>query len=272
MYFKYCILVESGVFIMSKQNNYTNNNYSFVNSEDFEDAMDNLAEQYILIYIQVSQLLKDYFDSQNLDGISFPIDFYGLAKWLGIEVKLTDLNYFRFSKFSIQLGKLEMENNKVVIYLEKRASPLSARYALAHEISHYLCNHNNVYCLESKLPANREELIIDIVTSFLVLPPELTFTIAWDFTQNNLRRPVDLNEILLYLSKMAKMPYYRTITAYEHLKTVACYLRTVQSREKILEMIQKDMDKILKKNSEWKEPILEKLEALDSIAKEEFFA
>lgn len=254
---------------MSEQNNYTNKKYFFENSVNFEDTMDKLAEQYILIYIQVSQLLKDYFNFKNLDDISFPIDFYGLAEWLGVKVESTDLNYLRFSKFSMQLGKLEIENNEAIIYLERRASPLSARYALAHEISHYLCNHKNINCLESKLPANREELIIDIVTSFLILPPELTFSIAWDFTQNNLKRPVDLNEILFYLSKMAKMPFYRTITAYEHLKTVACYLRTAQSRERISEMIRKDMSN---KNREWKEPIFDKLNGLTTIAKEEFFA
>lgn len=254
---------------MLEQDNCTNKKYFFENSEDFEDAIDKLAEQYILIYIQVNRLLKDYFRSKNLNKISFPIDFYGLTEWLGIKVESTDLNYFRFSKFSMQLGKLEVENNNAIIYLERKASPLSERYALAHEISHYLCNHNNIYCLESKLPANREELIIDIVTSFLILPPELTFSTAWDFTQNYLRRPVDLNEILIYLSKMAKMPYYRTITAYEHLKTVACYLRTSQSREKIFKMIREDM---LNKNSEWKESILEELNGLKNIASEEFFA
>lgn len=254
---------------MSEQNNYTNKKYFFENSVDFEHTMDKLAEQYILIYIQVSQLLKDYFNSKNLDDISFPIDFYGLAEWLGVKVDFADLNYFRFSKFSMQLGKLELENNKAIIYLERRASPSSARYALAHEISHYLWNHKNIYCLESKLPANCEELIIDIVTSFLILPPELTFSTAWDFTQNNLKRPVDLNEILFYLSKMAKMPPYRTITAYEHLKTVACYLRTAQSREKISGMIRKDMSN---KNSERKETILEQLKELKSIANEEFFS
>lgn len=254
---------------MSEHFNYKKSKYFFQNSVDFKNTIDKLAEQYILIYIQVEHLLKDFCKIETSDDLSFPIDFYGLAEWLGIRIEITDLNYFRFSKFSMQLGKLKEENNESVIYLEKKASPVSARYALAHEISHYLCNHNNINCLASKLPSDREELIVDIVTSFLILPPKLTFLTAWEFTQNNLKRPVDLNEILIYLSQTAKMPYYRTVTAYEHLKIVACYLRTAQSRDTISKAINERISKNKIKEVEY---ISRELEKLESIASEEFFS
>lgn len=213
--------------------------FSLDANKNLDNAITEISAQYLILYAQIDALLKLYFENTNNKVITFPIDYFDFAKWLGIEVKYDDLNYFRSNRFSLLLGKLCFEDNKYIIILDRTAPRLSQRYALCHEIAHFLCLQNNLNCIEAKLPASQEEYMSDVVASFLMLPPRLAFKKAYDYTKDNDTRPVDLNEIFLHLSSCAQIPYYRVITSYEHLKPLVYHLRRADYRQAIESIVSK---------------------------------
>lgn len=198
--------------------------------------LDQTAFQYLLIYILTDDLINEYYKNNNI-SFSFPIDFYDVAEWLNINVVFDNLNYFQNKGFGKIIGELAMiKEQKPLIILEFTESAFSKRYALCHEISHYLLNHMDSNCVWAQLPNSDEEIICDIVASFFMLPPKKIFDIANEYTTIHNKRPVDLEELFKYLSIETGFPYYRVITAYEHLKTLACYLNNSTYRERLTEI------------------------------------
>ena len=245
--------------------------FSLNGNSNLDNSITELSTQYVLLYAQIDALLKLYFEHRNKAEITFPIDYFDFAKWLGVEVKYDDLNYFRSNRFSLLLGKLYSEDDKHTIVLDRAAPRLSQRYALCHEIAHFLCLQKNLNCIEAKLPANQEEYMSDVVASFLMLPPSLAFKKAYDYTKEYDTRPVDLNEIFLHLSSCAQIPYYRVITSYEHLKPLVYHLRRADYRKTIESIVSKKFKTSQIENKKLILDAVNEILSKGSIVAEEFF-
>lgn len=185
-------------------------------------AVNDLTGKYVILYAYTKILLSDF---MGVEDLSFPIDYFGFANWLGLDIQYDDLNFFRGDKFSKVLSKLvKNEDGSHKIVLDNSEPILSLRYAVCHEIAHFLLEEPNNYCVRAHIPESIKEITADITASFIMLPPELTFDVAWKYTERNITRPVDMEEIYNYISIQAQLPKYNVIISYEHLKLLACYL------------------------------------------------
>ena len=205
------------------------------------DLYNDIATLYAVIYAFTRIKINEFFRYNNSQP-SFPINYLDFAEWLGIDIIFQDLNYYRSNKFSKILGRLEEEKDgQYRILLDTHQPFISMRYAICHEIAHYFCRVNESFCIQANLPASKDEIIADMIASFLMLPPKLALDKAYEYTKINDFRPVDLNEIFNYLSSEAQLPYYWVVTSYEHLKVLACYLNYQEYRN----IIKKNVTKFL---------------------------
>ena len=236
-------------------------------------AVDDLTSKYVILYAYTQTLLSDFMGAEDL---SFPIDYFGFADWLGLDIQYDDLNFFRGNKFSKVLSKLvKNEDGSHKIVLDNSEPVLSLRYAVCHEIAHFLLEEPNNYCVRAHIPENRKEITADITASFIMLPPELTFDVAWKYTERNITRPVDMEEIYNYISIQAQLPKYNVIISYEHLKLVACYLHNKEYFAEIMKKAIAYLDE--PKNSEriktaTADRLKDTIRNFKSIAANEFFA
>ena len=51
------------------------------------------------------------------------------------------------------------------------------------------------------------------------------FSAEKEYLNINSRRPVNLEEMLSYVSDIARVPYYYVLTGYEYIRIVICYIR-----------------------------------------------
>lgn len=236
-------------------------------------AVDDLTSKYVILYAYTQTLLSDFMGAEDL---SFPIDYFGFADWLGLDIQYDDLNFFRGNKFSKVLSKLvKNEDGSHKIVLDNSEPVLSLRYAVCHEIAHFILEEPNNYCVRAHIPENRKEITADITASFIMLPPELTFDVAWKYTERNITRPVDMEEIYNYISIQAQLPKYNVIISYEHLKLLACYLHNKEYFEAIKSKATAYLDE--PKNSEriktvTADRLKDTMRNFKSIAANEFFA
>ena len=92
------------------------------NAEKLDHACDELAIQYLLLYIHTSNLLDSYFNENKIEP-SFPIDYERFAKWLGIDITYADLNYFRSSLHSKRLIKIDKNiDDTYIVSFERTAT------------------------------------------------------------------------------------------------------------------------------------------------------
>lgn len=231
-------------------------------------TVDNLASKYVILYAYTQTLLSDFMGAEDL---SFPIDYFGFADWLGLDIQYDDLNFFRANKFSKVLSKLvKSKDGSHKIVLDNSEPILSLRYAVCHEIAHFLLGDPNNNCVRAHIPDSQHEVTADITASFIMLPPELTFDVAWKYTERNITRPVDMEEIYNYISIQAQLPRYNVIISYEHLKLLACYLHRKELRER---SIRKSINAIQNcKKIDNKVRLIDTIKGFKSIAASEFFA
>lgn len=212
------------------------------NVENLELIYDELAAQYMLLYMQTTTLLNEYFKDRNIEP-AFPINYSDLAKWLGIGVAYKDLNYFRSRKQSQRFGEVKKnENGQYCITVDSTATRLEQRYAICYGIASYICNFqkNTHFYEQTKIPNSKESLLISIVTAFLIIPPDLFFEEVDNYMKSSKTNSVENDEMFLRVSPLIQMPYLKVICSFEHVKVLSCYL--VYEKERIKEILQKSID------------------------------
>lgn len=122
----------------------------------------------------------------------FPVDVEQLAKKLGAQVEEEDLNEFSSWKcMNRKIGQLEIGENSFssrkvrAIFVDKKAPPSSQRYAIAHELVHYIIHYSDrdyyeAYCTMPMCPEDIEEVVADIFAIFLLIPVRYFLWSFWN--------------------------------------------------------------------------------------------
>ena len=149
--------------------------------DGFEGEMRN-PQQLIKYYWEVSRKAEQLIRLTLGNNGRFPVDIELLAEKLGVPIEEEDLNEFPGGKIiNRRIGQIEIGVNLFTkekmrtIFVDKAAPPSSRRYAIAHELAHYIMhyddwNYYEDYCIMPMCPKDIEEIVADIFAIFLLIP------------------------------------------------------------------------------------------------------
>lgn len=174
------------------------------------------------------------------EGMKFPVDIFELAQRLGVNIEEEDLNmYANAGNLNRRIGQIVIckdffaNQKSETIYIDKMAAPASKRYALAHEIVHYImhCDKDDDYyedyCIMPMCPKRIEEIMADIFAIFLLLPVRLFFEefekYVWMRSLQG-RTPVTTEAWIKYLGERALLSEYYVAYGYQQLRYVGYWI------------------------------------------------
>lgn len=169
----------------------------------------------------------------------FPIDIELLAKKLGAQVEIEDLNEFLgWKSMNRKIGQILIEDNfftkrkMKTIFVDKAAPLSSKRYAIAHELAHYIMHYDDEdfyedYCIMPMCPANIEEVVADIFAIFLLIPVRHFFVEFLEYVKRKIEEgttPVTTESWIRHLAERAMIPDYYVAYGYQQLRYVAYWI------------------------------------------------
>lgn len=191
---------------------------------------------YGLVAIEVEDLLEDFFKNYERKPIEFPINYEALANYLGLNIEYEDLRYYDgtpcLRDLDQHISKLEVNGENKTIYLSSNTdSRLENRTAICDAIARYIFLEdekivgyngfrNSVYY------DDLNELIVNIIRSFLILPPKYTTKKEYELYQDcykkhqgTYRETIDCRILSIETGIMSQC----TILAYNYLKELRCF-------------------------------------------------
>lgn len=232
---------------------------------------DNTLEiQYAEICACAQELLDNYLGENYV----FPIDLETLMKKIGINVIYQPLNGLVEEEgrhiHRIVGRNLKRQNfltNETVssILIDDESNRAEQRYALAHELAHFLIHHgdtvyNSEYYLMPMLFKNMEEMIADCFAAFLLIPIPLFIKefIAYIGEQPV---PVKTSEWLRYLSVLAEVDYENVAIGYQTIRYICGYAYEIKKHPEIKPInrstiFNRQIDKIIEAISDAKAEVL----------------
>lgn len=195
------------------------------------------AEDYINYYWEISRR-ADALICQCLgnEGCQLPVDIVKLAEKMGIQIEEEDLSEFsRSLGMNKRIGEIDMREDIFskkricTIYVDENAAPSSKRYAIAHELVHYIMHYEkesfyNGYFIMPMCPARMEEIIADIFAIFLLVPVRSFFKEFSEYVRmrtENEKVPVTTEAWMQYLSERAVLSEYYVAYGYQQFRYVA---------------------------------------------------
>ncbi len=197
----------------------------------------NLGEMDCVYARELARKLHELF--YETENIPFPIDIRGIVKSLDIGIYETNLNVDRGFRVEKVNGYLRRKSTGgYAINLQNDDSEFTKRYILAHELSHYIMNQalnqpaekKKAYgqnCIDPLFAKNRDELMADIMSAFLLFPPEKVLESLKKYTEYMKKMdqyPINTFNWLYDLSQSAQVSFYYTVISYQYLKFYLCYL------------------------------------------------
>ncbi len=179
----------------------------------------------------------------------FPVDVEQLAKKLGAQVEEEDLNEFSSWKcMNRKIGQLEIGENSFssrkvrAIFVDKKAPPSSQRYAIAHELVHYIIHYSDrdyyeAYCTMPMCPEDIEEVVADIFAIFLLIPVRYFFVEFLEYVKRKTdegKIPVTTESWIRYLAERSMISDYYVAYGYQQLRYVAYWIYQAWSDESTL--------------------------------------
>lgn len=140
------------------------------------------------------------------------------------------------------------DKKSTTIYLDEAAALSSKRYAIAHEIVHYLMHYDmsdyyEDYCIMPMCPKDIEEILADIFAIFLLIPVSLFF----DEFQNYViqrseaeKTPVTTENWIKHLAERSLLSEYYVAYGYQQLRYVAYWIYQAWYADEENEAIQID--------------------------------
>lgn len=191
------------------------------------------------------------------EGMRFPIDVEALAEALGVQVEEEDLNEFISRKsMNRKIGQIvidqdDFSENRIktkTIFTDKAAAPSSKRYAIAHEIVHFIMHYDKSeyyedYCIMPMCPRDAEEIVADIFAIFLLIPVRLFFAEFRDYVQRQMteeRTPVTTESWIRYLAERSMLSEYYVAYGYQQLRYVAYWIYQAWKNDEKIEDIRMD--------------------------------
>ena len=218
-------------------------------------------------YVKITEYTNELLDELlGKNRYELPIDIHDIVKRLGIEILELDLNQDDMSsdQYNRVVGELSIRpqifgNGQIkCIYLDSHTTLYTQRYALAHELCHYLINEQKKlftdnYCIMPMLPVEVEELLADAFAIALLIPINAFLKEFFKYIEEekeNGKLPISTEDWLQYLSTSSKVSYHYVACGYQQLRCVSLWM--YQYREKLLkaaseqsenENLKKDLEK-----------------------------
>ncbi len=170
---------------------------------------------------------------------SFPVDVELLANRMGVRIDIEDLNEFSFlGSMNRIIGQIQIGNNfftdekNKTIFVDKTAPFSSRRYAIAHELAHFIMHHDDRdyyedYCIMPMCPADIEEIVADIFAIFLLIPVRYFFAEFLEYVKCKKEEgkvPVTTESWIRYLAEISMIPDYYVAYGYQQLRYVAYWI------------------------------------------------
>lgn len=202
-----------------------------------------LIKYYWEASLKAEQLITMVFGKEG----GFPIDIETLAEKLGIRLVLENLNEFPgWRSMNRKIGQIEIVDNLFtdekmnMIYIDKEVPPFSKRYAIAHELAHYIMHYDDAdyyedYCIMPMCPKNVEEIVADIFATFLLIPVRYFFEEFLFYVKRRRdegRGPVTTEKWIQYLAERSMISEYYVAYGYQQLRYVAYWIYRAWNEEK----------------------------------------
>lgn len=193
----------------------------------------------IKYYWEASRKADQLIQTVLSENSRFPIDIEFLAKELGVKVVIEDLNeFFGWKSMNRKIGQIQIGDNfftkgkMKTIFVDKAAPLSSKRYAIAHELAHYIMHYDDEdfyedYCIMPMCPANIEEVVADIFAIFLLIPVRHFFVEFLEYVKREMdegRTPVTTESWIRYLAERSMIPDYYVAYGYQQLRYVAYWI------------------------------------------------
>ena len=206
--------------------------------KEFQGEFQN-PQALIKYYWEVSCKADQLIQTVLGDDCGFPIDIELLARSLGAQVEIEDLNeFFGWKSMNRKIGQIQIGENfftkgKMKTIFADKAAPLSSkRYAIAHELAHYIMHFDDKqyyedYCIMPMCPADIEEVVADIFAIFLLIPVRYFFVEFLEYVKSKMdegKTPVTTESWIRYLAERSMIPDYYVAYGYQQLRYVAYWI------------------------------------------------
>lgn len=236
-------------------------------------------------YVSICALALDLAEGILGESDHFPVNIEDIVRQLGIEIIYQPLNKLRQEgeRHVHKMVGTTVKRPGIVtpvitcIMIDSESKQEEQRYAMAHELAHYLIHYNepvyaNAYHLMPMLFKDMEEMIADIFAIFLLIPLPAFFDVFYEYikTQNE---PVRTREWLGYLSIIANVSYEEVSIGYQNIRYVSgiiymlkqgkinikelgAQVHKITSSEKMEEIVIRQFTKMMEKMSDEMESVL----------------
>lgn len=196
----------------------------------------NLVQYYWEASQKAEELILNFLGDKEF---RFPVDVEKLALKMGVRIEEDKLDEFSGEKdVNKRIGQIVMQEDFfqsricATIYLEKSISPDAKRYAIAHELVHYIIHKNERnfyedYCSMPLCPIKQEEIVVDIFATFLLIPVRLFFGEFYSYVQQRTQGdnvPIATEYWIHHLSERSLVPEYYVAYGYQQLRYVGYWI------------------------------------------------
>lgn len=220
--------------------------------ETLREVISNFEEGAISIDFAVIcncaiELLDEIFGEDNY---TLPIDIHYIYEKLGISLYEVDLNSYMEGcvpkRVNRIIGKISIRKNimtdkiKRSVYIDENTAPILQRYAMAHELCHYIMQSeksetfSDEYCNMPMLPKDSTELVADAFAIFLLIPlgPFLQEFLKYVINEKESGRPpFRTSDWIEHLSSICFISKDFVACGYEQIRTVAAWLYNMKDKE-----------------------------------------
>lgn len=222
-----------------------------------------------LDYMAICACALEVLDVILGEKYDFPIDIEALARELHIEVVHQPLNRMmgrQDGRVHKVVGRNLKRVNRVTrepesyILIDDESRYDKQRYALAHELAHYLMNaeetrYNSEYYVMPMLFKKMEEMVADIFAIFLLIPLPIFLKEFVGYIDNQ-SAPVRTSEWLKYLSWVTEVPYEDVAIGYQNIRYVCGVIYGAMQGEIEIENEDRRVNEILQRQRKKIEDVL----------------
>lgn len=183
------------------------------------------------------------------DDYALPIDINAIYKRLNIPIVEMDLNSYmencKPKRVNRIIGKISIRKEiisgetKRSIYIDENTPPIIQRYAMAHELCHYIMKTDKAmfmdeYCNMPMLPKDSTELIADAFAIFLLIPIGNFLDAFLEYVTNERdsgRPPFRTSDWIEHLSTICYVAEYYVAYGYQEIRYVANWLYSMRNKE-----------------------------------------
>lgn len=235
--------------------------------ENLESLEKNIGDLYVELYEYTTHILTEKLD--YFSGEQKAVNVYKLAKMYNIKIVEKNLESKKDLFSQEVVGYLDFYCG-ITIYVNEDIGDYTKRYAVAHEIGHYLAEQyweeyskeenetrDNVftrYYIAPRLPKTVEEQACDIIASFLLMPVSTVLDLMEEYikeAQNSVNQRITIYSLLGYLGGRLHVEDYYTSLCFQNIKYLCAALYERAQKMEAEGMLEADSIYGKIKNAEW---------------------